>query len=154
MRMSTISSIFGRRCAFKYRRFKVDQRLSTIELDWIMGMSSCTARAQIGHRFGEYQFFHRYSHAQDCPDLLQASCISITCALQFSFLSKLGRTAAENTGKWTKGCQCKWHKKSSMSSFRRCFSGTHICLFLPLPASIIAFSTSSGDDSGGRREIT
>lgn len=38
--------------------------------------SGLTALAHVVHLSGRYQFFHKYSHAHDCPDSLQTSNIS------------------------------------------------------------------------------
>jgi hypothetical protein len=46
--------------------------------------SGQTALAHMVHLSGRYQFFHKYSHAHDCPDILQISYISCVWSLQTS----------------------------------------------------------------------
>jgi|GraSoiStandDraft_5_1057265.scaffolds.fasta_scaffold04748_5 hypothetical protein len=81
------NSSLGRACFRRFLLLKTLQKLSTGALELIIGTcptvrledesgihtSSQTARAQIIHLSGQYQFFHRYSQAHDCPDALHAS---------------------------------------------------------------------------------
>ena len=46
--------------------------------------SGLTALAHVIHLSGRYQFFHKYSHAHDCPNILQISYISCVWSVQTS----------------------------------------------------------------------
>src|SRR5947207_10704197 len=87
--MSTRNSSFARLCFRRYLCLRVDQRLSTMAFELMIGTQLHTARAQIFHRSGRYQWFHKYSQAHESPNFLHASCISAACSLHISCTSFL-----------------------------------------------------------------
>src|SRR5436190_18307070 len=97
--MSIRNSGLARLCLRRYCRLREDQRLSTIELEFIIGTSGQIALAQITYLDGLYQFVHKYSQAQACPAFLQARCISAVCSLHTSCGSIFATSSCENTGR-------------------------------------------------------
>ena len=78
------------------RRIRVDDWHLTIKMgnELRLNTSFQTALAHIIHLLGQYQFFHRYSQAHDCPYSLQASYISVVCSIQTCLILSLEKSHA------------------------------------------------------------
>jgi hypothetical protein len=94
-----------------------------------MGISLHAVRAQSFHWSGLYQFFHKYSQAQDSPSLWHRQCISSDRYFQLFIISP-GVSGFENIGRWMSGCQCRWVMKRLIITRRLGSSMVYICFFV------------------------
>jgi len=136
-RNSILGRLYLRRCCF----LRTDHRLSTIPFEWMIGSFGEIARAQIVHLSGRYQFFQRYSQAQDSPRSRQKSYISWVEITHISRGSSRATASASRHPLWINGWWSRWIMRIAMILVLCSFSRTQI--FFDLPKSVIRFSRPS-----------